>query len=280
MLVEPSPEKVGTLRRRYAGHPASIRSLWSQSYVAEEIDFKAFRGDSAYVWQRFYGDDAYRRSYAWLQESEPLLLERCKEDGAFGARTVFIEERLVSRDLLDSVAELGFLVSELGDLSGLTALDIGAGYGRLAHRASEAVPELKYACVDAIPESTLICEEYLGYRGVPGVSVVPLDEVANFVAACLPDLAISVHSFPECPLSVIDWWLRVLAECDVRFLFLVPNSLTELISFEVTGVREDFGPLLRRYGFRREAARLKYRGREREHDAWLFQDAHLLYVRS
>ena len=45
-------------------------------------------------------------------------------------------------------------------------LDIGAGYGRLAHRMSAAFPQLEdYCCVDAVPESTFLSEYYLRHRG-------------------------------------------------------------------------------------------------------------------
>jgi SAM-dependent methyltransferase len=266
------------LRKRYASHPAGSRSLWSEQYVAREIDLKNFRSDNAYIWQRSHGAETYVRSYTWLCEHEPTLLARCREDGAFGASTVPVDGRLVSRDLLDSVAELGFLIAELGDLDGLSALDIGAGYGRLAHRAYEALPGLTYTCTDGVPESTLISQKYLAYRGAARVSIVPLDEISAYVETRNIDVAINIHSFPECPSEAIEWWLHLLADHGIRYLFLVPNEIDELITTEKNGDRRDFRPLLKKYGYRLEAMRLKYRDRTREDDEWLFQDAHLLYV--
>jgi hypothetical protein len=179
---------------------------------------------------------------------------------------------------LDSVAELGFLTTELGDLTGLSALDIVAGYGRLAHRASEAVPALSYACTDGIPESTFLSRRYLSYRG-SRASVLPLDEVRSFAAARHIDLAINVHSFPECTWATIEWWLRLLAEHEVAFLSLVPNVIDELMTTESTGARLDFRPLVRAFGYRLEAMRLKYRVRGTVDSNWLFQDSHLLFAR-
>ena len=85
------------------------------------------------------------------------LLPQLVEDGAFGAPIFDFPGRPpVSRDLLDSVNELLYLDRKLDivDRSELRVLDIGAGYGRLAHRMAQLVPGLAdYACVDAIPES-------------------------------------------------------------------------------------------------------------------------------
>ena len=66
-----------------------------------------------------------------------------------------IDGMLVSRDLLDSINELTFLDDELGIAQrNMTILDIGAGYGRLAHRATTAFENLTYLCTDAIPLSS------------------------------------------------------------------------------------------------------------------------------
>jgi hypothetical protein len=272
--------KVARLRRLYAHHPASATSIWSREYIAAGIEPGSFRADNAYVWQRFYGKDAYERSYRWLADHYGDLLARCSEDGAFGAHCVPIKGRLISRDLLDSVAELGFLRSELCDLSALSILDIGAGYGRLAHRASEAAPGAGFICSDAIPESTVLSEIYLAHRRVETATVVPLNDIASFLSSTRVDVALNIHSFPECPWSAIEWWLRLLAENEIRFLFIVPDEIDDLRSTEIDGTRLDFRPLLNRFGYRPEAMRLKYRDRRFGDTEWLFQDSHHLFVRS
>ncbi len=66
--------------------------------------------------------------------------------------------------------ELCFLERELGlrERERFSVLDIGAGYGRLAHRMAAAHAErlADYCCVDAVPESTFVSEYYLRHRGV------------------------------------------------------------------------------------------------------------------
>jgi hypothetical protein len=269
---------VAVLRRLYAGHPAAATSMWSREYIASGIDPIAFRADNVYVWQRFHGDDAYERSYRWLADHEGDLFTRCAEDGAFGAHCVPIDGRLISRDLLDSVAEMGFLRSELGDLSLLSILDIGAGYGRLAHRASEAAPDARFICCDAIPESTVLSEMYLEHRGVKTAKVVPLNEIAPRLSSTRVDVAVNIHSFPECPRPAIEWWLSLLADHEIRFLFIVPNVVDELRSTD--GAQLELRPLLSRFGYRLEAMRLKYRDRRFSDTDWVFQDSHHLFVRN
>jgi hypothetical protein len=275
---------VSRLRRLYSGHPASATSMWSREYVATGIDPTNFRADNVYLWQQSYGpganigNDEYERSYRWLADNEGDLLARCTEDGAFGAHCVPIDGRPVSRDLLDSVAELGFLRSEFGDLSSLSFLDIGAGYGRLGHRMSEVAPEAGYICSDGIPESTALSSFYLAHRGLGADKVVPLNDIASRLSSTRIDVAINIHSFPECPGSAVEWWLGLLADHDIRYLFLVPNDVSAFRSTD--GARLDLVPLLNRFGYRLETMRLKYRDRRFGDADWLFQMSHCLFVRN
>ena len=88
------------------------------------------------------------------------LLERLKEDGLFGALTFPFDENMVlSRDLLDSVSEITFLEEtiSISKRDQLKVLDIGAGYGRFAHRLSASLPAIgKVICTDAVAESTFL----------------------------------------------------------------------------------------------------------------------------
>jgi hypothetical protein len=60
-----------------------------------------------------------------------------------------------------------------------------------------------YYCVDAVPESTFLCEYCLRYRGVEGAaSVVALDELERLPVDGL-DLAVNIHSFSEMSIAAI-----------------------------------------------------------------------------
>src|SRR5262249_43366184 len=146
--------------------------------------------------------------------------------------------------------EINFLDRHLGlsKWSDAKVLDIGAGYGRLAHRMATALPNIrKYYCVDAVPESTFISDYYLKYRNMtPQCNVVPLDELSRVDRA---DLAINIHSFPECRNGVVEWWLQRVRDLCIPWLFVASNRSLGLTSRDDTG-RKDFRQLIERYGFK------------------------------
>jgi hypothetical protein len=143
-------------------------------------------------------------------------------------------------------------------------LDVGAGYGRLAHRTVQGVATIgRVLCTDAIAESTFLCEYYLKYRGVSGkASAVPLDEIERTLESTRVRIATNVHSFTECPMVAISWWLDLLAKHEVPFFFVVPNSYstdgTRMMSAEGEGQRRDFVPEILKRGYRLAAKEPKY----------------------
>ena len=251
------------LRHRYARfNPSLERSQrWSEPSAARHAQLRHFRGESLYLWHYRESEAVTRRKYeAYLNYLEARdgagLFRHLTEDGALGCWTFdFPGKPTVSRDLLDSINELHFLDRHLQVLSrpGLRILDIGAGYGRLAHRCVTAVPQLAdYCCVDAIPESTFVCRYYLGYRQcAPPARVVPLDcLVAELVPGAF-DLAVNIHSFSECPRQAIGWWIGQLQRLRVANLLIVPNDGDQLLSSETDGSRRSFDDLLAAAGYRR-----------------------------
>jgi hypothetical protein len=173
--------------------------------------------------------------------------------GALGARRGRSGKN--GRDLLDSVNEISFLDREFGLFdasSGLNILDIGAGYGRLAHRMCEAdVPLRQYMCVDAVPESTYLSQGYLTYRQHTGkTNVWRFDEFLHRGDQLQIDLAIAIHSFPEMTYDAICGWLDVLVSREVPALFVIPNNRNEITSFEGNGRRLNCASAFSERGFR------------------------------
>jgi SAM-dependent methyltransferase len=259
--LRPENPRLTELRQAYAGldWPVCTRSRWDGREVEAWLHLGYFRGESLYVWHyRRDGETARLYYYAYLryvlERDQRGLVGRLGEDGAFGCWTFeFPGYPACSRDLLDSVNELLFLDRTLGifEHPALRVLDIGAGYGRLAHRAAQALPSLaSYVCVDAVPESTFLSEYYLGYRGViPPTRVVALPDVPSLEPGQF-DLGINIHSFSECPLKAIEWWVERLAALDVPRLLLVPNEPEGFLSLEPDGRRIDYGEALARHGYR------------------------------
>lgn len=249
------------LRKSYAqlDWPVCSHSRWRDDAVRGWLNLKYFRGDNIIMWHHREGDGYARLFYLlylrYVVERAGLsFLDRLREDGAFGCWVYeFPGYPPCSRDLLDSVNELMFLDRHLSLLtrSSVRILDIGAGYGRLAHRSAQSLAGLTdYCCVDAIPESTFLCEYYTGFRSVaPPVRTVPLPEVPALAANSF-DLAINVHSFSECTLRAVEWWMSQVARLGVPYLFVVPNEADGFSTTEADGSREDYHPAIRSAGYR------------------------------
>ena len=278
-----SDPRLAELRRRYALHPATGHTVWTPENLRAELDIAHFRADNAYVWQtRVNTPIQYLISSLYVQANDPLgLLNRTTEDGRFGVHTYQHGDKVVSRDLLDSIMELNFLEDEIGlsRISELTMLDIGAGYGRLAHRAAESLPNLRrYLCTDAVPESTLVSELYTQARGVGDkVQVVPLDDLQRVLGETRVDVALNIHSFSECSLASIGWWLDQVAASRIPWLFIVPNSGDQLVSFEADETHPSFLAEITGRGYELVTRRAKYHRSEDAQRYGLYPATYFLF---
>lgn len=252
------------LRRRYAGHPAAPTALWTRDFVERHVQLEYFRADNAYVWgtrNRVIEAQYLIVAYYLEQFDSSGLFQRLDEDDLFGAETFDFNGRPVSRDLLDSVCELLFLERHLGisGVDGLTILDIGAGYGRLAYRADTALAGLgSYLCTDAVPESTFVSGYYLDFRGTRRTEVVPLDEIERRLESASVDVAVNIASFSECTLASITWWIDLVAKHEIPHLMIVPNDGAQLLSYESDGTKRPFLAVLEDRGYRVSAQEPKY----------------------
>jgi len=259
--LHPLDPRLAQLCARYRGHPAAALSGWSDLRLEGQLNLAYFRGDSQYLYQgRGTSEAAYALSAGYVARHDRLrLLDALEEDGAFGALTFEIEGRRVSRDLLDSVLEIDALASWLGAdrLAKARVLDVGAGYGRLAHRLCTWSRDVEVVSTDAVPVSTFVCEYYLGYRGCARASVVPLDEAQAVLEAGGFDVAVNVHSFAEAPRAAVVWWLERIAAAAVPRLLIVHGE-RELYALESDLSRSRYDDVLDRLGYRRVALRPKY----------------------
>ncbi|TMK64194.1 MAG: hypothetical protein E6G07_05140 [Actinobacteria bacterium] len=260
--LSPDHPRLRELRDSYArlDLPVLASSRWTRDEVESFLDLRHFRGETMITWHyRELPRITALKYFIFMREIQKRdtrsLLETLGEDGAFGCWTYsYPGYGTFSRDLLDSVNEILFLERQLklSERARFTALDIGAGYGRLAHRMVSAYPQLEdYCCVDAIPESTFVSDYYLGFRGCkPRARAVPLSAIDAELEPGSFDLAIGVHSFSEIPYAAVEWWVQLLQRLAVPLLFVVPNEPTELLTLEPGGERRDFMPVLERAGYR------------------------------
>ncbi|WP_074973872.1 putative sugar O-methyltransferase [Nitrosospira multiformis] len=243
--------RLQSLRAAYRGLqlPVLQHTVWREQQLDRQLSLAWFRGDNLYVWQyRQLKSDARLRFYLAVLDVENRdkldLLERLKEDGLFGCWTFSFTGRtdLLSRDLLDSVNEINYLDEHLhlSERSEFKVLDIGAGYGRFAHRMCEAFPNLSaYDCIDAVPESTFLCDYYLQFRGIGDrARSVPLTEYQTLSQRY--DLAVNIHSFSECSYVAVRWWLEQIRSREIEWLLIVPNDPTELLTSEADGTKKEF----------------------------------------
>ena len=267
-VLRPDNSRLLDLSLRYArsSAPVCTHTQWATELESDETDLRYFRGDNAYLWQYSRSPELNRLRYfiyaQYLSQrtAREGLWAALEEDGAFGCFTFSYEGmQPVSRDLLDSINELSFLDTHWGlfERTTVRVVDIGAGYGRLAHRMAVALPSLeRYWCLDAVPRSTFLSEYYLAFRGVEQATVVPIDEMdGDAIPVGGVDLAINVHSFSEMSRAAIKGWLQWLTSRDVGSLLVVPNERDRILSREADGARVDCSDLIATAGYRLAVAR-------------------------
>lgn len=260
--------KLEYLNKKYDTFNTEVTTplVWTDAHVKPD-DVVYFRGDNAYVWQ-LRGQNMNIMGYAlttyYVKSIDNLqLLDLLEEDDLFGNFTFRIDNRLISRDLLDSIMEIYFLEKHLNisKSSRTTILDIGAGYGRLAHRMASAIPQVSsYLCTDAVAISSFISDYYIKFRKLEKIAkVIGLDAVEKTLGEEPVDIAINIHSFSECKISAIDWWLSLLSRYKVRYLMIVPNAGDHGGERLLTHEGEDFGEVIEKHGYKLIAKEPKFR---------------------
>ena len=260
--------KLEHLNKKYNTFNTEVTTplVWTDAHVKPD-DVVYFRGDNAYVWQ-LRGQNMNIMGYAlttyYVKSIDKLgLLNLLKEDDLFGNFTFRIDNRVISRDLLDSIMEIYFLEKHLNisKLNKATILDIGAGYGRLAHRMASAIPQISsYLCTDAVAISSFISDYYIKFRELDKIAkVIGLDAVEKTLATEPVDIAINIHSFSECKISAIDWWLSLLSRYKVKYLMIVPNTGDHGGERLLTHENEDFGEVIEKHGYKLIAKEPKFR---------------------
>jgi len=267
VYLQNSNPRLIELKEKYKTFDSDVTAplVWTENWVnADEI--KYFRSDNAYVWQ-LRGRDMNILSYSlaayYVKSIDRLgLLDKLVEDYYFGIITFKIDNKVMSRDLIDSIIEIYYLEKHLGlsSIQDLKILDIGAGYGRLAHRMLNAFPNIhSYFCTDAFAPSTFISEYYIRYRNLENKAhVIPLYDIEKTLSSEKIDIAINIHSFSECKISAIEWWLHLLEKNRVKYLMIVPNVVIKGSSALITNDSKDFQYIIKNHGYKLIAKEPKY----------------------
>lgn len=254
--LNPSSSRLRELQENYSEVNPNSHILWNETHVKKD-DILYFRGDNAYVWQ-LRGSNMNIMGYAlttyYLKSIDKFnLFEKLDEDDYFGNYTFEIGGKKVSRDLLDSINEIYFLEKHLSlsTKNSFNILDIGAGYGRLAHRMVKFSDNLEnYFCTDGIAVSSFIAEYYLNFRKVDHkAKIVTQNKVDETLSNHKIDLALNIHSFSECSIEEVDWWISLLKKNKVKYVMIIPNVYVNTNELLVSHDRKSILEILNKYGY-------------------------------
>jgi len=250
------------LKDVYSKQLVNKHSVWKNHM--DSYDLTAFRSNMVYLSQRErnINEITYLITATYVEAYDKLKLSTCLyEDNLFGIECFnFVDGVVTSRDLLDSILEINFLedVLKISKNPDLKILDVGAGYGRLAYRLVTAMTNVKVYCTDAVPESTFICEYYLKYRNVQNKAItIHFNEIEKFLSTTHIDIAINVHSFSECTLEFVEWWLSLLKKSKIKYLMIVPHD-TKFTTAEINGTHLSFLNAIESYGYKLMVKQPKY----------------------
>ena len=225
-------------------------TVWKQSsdYVLSSFNTN-FRGENAFVWQEQLGDnkETYIEYYKIIKSiDKDNLLNKTFECGSYGCKSYDFDNIKISRDLLDSILEIYFLKSFFPNLNELSLLEIGGGYGRLCKRYLDCIPNSKYYITDAIPQSTFFSKLYLNGKND---SVINLYDIPEKIKTLKIDIAVNIHSFPECNINDIEWWIKLINSNKIKYIFYVPNNPQSTPEFMPSNTGESILDLFNKYNY-------------------------------
>src|SRR5664279_1455902 len=105
--------RLDTLRASYRGHQAAETDYWTPTYVQTEVDVGLFRANNAYIYQFHNSWQSYAWSVANVKSRSNAVFDLLHETGDYGAEVHFVDGKAVGRDLLDSAAELQFILDSV-----------------------------------------------------------------------------------------------------------------------------------------------------------------------
>jgi putative sugar O-methyltransferase len=225
-------------------------TVWKQNsnYILDSFN-QNFRSENAFVWQEQFGNnkEIYIEYYKKIKYIDiDNLLNKTFECCSYGCKTYDFDNIKISRDLLDSILEIYFLKSFFPSLTKLSLLEIGGGYGRLCKRYLDCFPNSKYYITDAIPQSTFISKIYLNEKKN---NVIDLYDIQAKIKSLKIDIAVNIHSFPECNINDIEWWIKFINSNKIKYIFYVPNNPKSTPEFIPSNTGESILNLFNKYNY-------------------------------
>lgn len=197
-------------------------AMWENWQSLVDLCGDQYAKSPIFVEQMSQAEEEFDQVADWIAgwSHQPFDPDGRTRDIPHGARQVSTKAfGPVTRQWLDTNTELWFL-EQNGMLKG-DAIDIGAGYGRLAVSAAPFFST--YTCTDAVPAAQKACRMYVRQysKSANAVVLTPEELAFNRFPA---DLAINIHSWNECSLASIEGWLELLNHLNVPYLFTVSHG--------------------------------------------------------
>ena len=105
--------------------------------------------------------------------------------------------------------------------------------------------------------STFLSDYYLRFRRCDDrARVVPFDRLGDLKAGDF-DLATNIHSWTECTLAFVRFWLSKVVDLGIKNLFVVPH-FGDFCTTERDGSMGTYEPELGRHGFKQICHRRKF----------------------
>lgn len=188
------------------------------------------------------------------------LLEKLEEPADGNPPRLYLERKLISQDLANSVLEYQSILKGIDDLRIGSVMELGAGYGRNAYVFLKLIPNLKYIVVD-IPPALYVSQRYLcglfpekkafRYRPFADYASVREEFESADMVFLLPgqldslpgkiaDLFVNVSSLHEMRPDQIDYYFGCVDRLIRRFFYLKAWKVSKIPYEEITVLEEDY----------------------------------------
>ena len=118
------------------------------------------------------------------------------------------------------------------------------------------------------------------YRGLKDrFKLAPAMVIDETLQTAKIDLAVNIHSFSECTLDAVGWWVERLARNRVKHLLIVPNAGNHGGQLLRNNIGQDMLPVVEKNGYRLLVRESKYADSKVQRFAlnptyyWLFERA-------
>jgi putative sugar O-methyltransferase len=151
---------------------------------------------------------AVRLLWSYAEAHDPAGVTSLPEPSLGGPFPVQRAGRLVSQDLANTALEVAALQEALAGRKPARFLEVGAGYGRMAHALLSVYPDATYTIIDIEP-AILICRWYLSQLFAPERLRFLSPGEAELLAPGSTDVALSVSSLQEMTPAQVAAYLRL-----------------------------------------------------------------------